>query len=159
MPILLMLKSYLDQHHVAYESIHHRRDYTSQEAAADTHTPGKEFAKTVILAVDDRFGMFVLPAIRQVDLEKVKRKLGAKKVRLASEDELAKISADCEVGAMPPFGTLYELPVYVSPLITQDRLITFNAGTHEDAVRMLYSDYEKLAQPQSIDFTIDRETS
>ncbi|MDZ7290702.1 MAG: YbaK/EbsC family protein [candidate division KSB1 bacterium] len=153
---LQKLTSYLDERKIPYEIIHHKRDFTAQRTAADTHTPGKAFAKTVILVVDGKFGMFVLPAMLKIDLEKVKHELGAKEVRLATESEFSGICTNCEVGAMPPFGTLYNLPVYVSPLITEDQLITFNAGTHEDVVRMRYNDYEKLVQPVVMNFTVDR---
>lgn len=144
---LQRVTSYLDEHTIPYETIHHRRDYSAQKTAADTHTPGKAFAKTVILNVDNRFCMFVLPASQKVDVKKVQRELGAKEVRLATESEFSGICTGCEVGAMPPLGALYNLPVYISHVLTEDLLITFNAGTHEDAVRMRYSDYEKLAHP------------
>jgi Ala-tRNA(Pro) deacylase len=134
--------SFLDEYRIPYEIIHHKRDYTSQRTAADKHTPGKAFAKTIIVIVDGKYCMFVLPATRKVDLEKVKRELGAKSARLATESEFSGICTGCEVGATPPLGTLYKLPVYASRELTEDPLITFNAGTHEDVVRMSYSDYE-----------------
>ncbi len=145
--------SYLDEYKVPYEVIHHRRDYSAQKTAADTHTPGKAFAKTVILAVDKKLCMFVLPANYKIDFEKVRRELGAKDVRLATESEFSGICTNCEVGAMPPFGALYKLPVYASHNLTEDQFITFNAGTHEDVIRMRYSDYEKLARPSLLHFT------
>jgi Ala-tRNA(Pro) deacylase len=147
------LKSFLDERRIPYEAMHHRRDYTSQHAAADTHTPGLAFAKTVILRVDEKFCMFVLPAARQIDMDKVKLALPASEVRLATEDEISGLCGDCEVGAMPPFGVLFDLPVYVSHRLTADRLITFNAGTHEDVVRMLYGDYAALVKPTVMNFT------
>jgi Ala-tRNA(Pro) deacylase len=150
------VKSHLDERRIPYEVIHHRRDYTAQHTAADTHTRGKAFAKTVVLVVDKKFGMFVLSANHKVDLEKVKRELGAKEVRLATESEIAGICTNCEVGAMPPFGVFYNLPTYVSHHLLEDNLITFNAGTHEEVVRMLYSDYEKLARPKVMNFTGDK---
>jgi Ala-tRNA(Pro) deacylase len=153
---LQRVASYLDEQRIPYETIHHKRDYTSQRTAADTHTPGKAFAKTVILNVDNRFCMLALPASFKIDLAKVKRELSAKEVRLATEGEFSGICTDCEVGAMPPFGRLYDLPVYVSHLLAEDHLITFNAGTHEDAIRMRFDDYEKLARPAKINCTIDR---
>lgn len=155
MPIPQKIKSYLDEHKIAYEAIHHRRDYTAQEAAADTHTPGKDFAKTVVLFVDNNYCIVVLPAIYQVDMKKIRKALNAKRVSLASEDEIAEICSDCEVGAMPPFGPFYKLPVYVSHHLAQDHMITFNAGTHEDAIRMLYRDFEKLVKPVVVDLTVE----
>ncbi len=141
------LQSFLDEHAVPYEVIHHRRDYTAQETAADTHTPGKEFAKTVMLWVDGNYAMAVLPAHRMVDFDKLRQALSAKEVKLASEDEIRELCPDCEAGAVPPFGNLYSLPVYVSEDTAEDERITFNAGTHEDAIRMAYKDFEKLVQP------------
>ncbi len=154
MPIPQHIESFLNERKVPYEVIHHRRDYTAQETAADTHTRGKDFAKTVILFVDNKYCMVVLPAIYQVDMKKVRKGLNAKRVSLATEDELANICSECEVGAMPPFGPLYKLPVYVDRHLKEDRMITFNAGTHEDVIRMLYSDFEKLVKPEVLDITI-----
>jgi Ala-tRNA(Pro) deacylase len=123
--------AYLEEHDIKFEAIHHRRDFTAQETAADTHTKGVDFAKTVIMFVDN-----------------------AKMVNLASEEEIATICPGCEVGAMPPFGSLYQIPVYVSQYLKADHNITFNAGTHEDVIRMLYADFEKLENPQLMDLTV-----
>ena len=153
MPIPQPIEAFLNERTVPFEVIHHRRDYTAQEAAADTHTPGKAFAKTVILNMDNRFCMVVLPAHHSIDFEKAKRSLGAKDVRLATENEVAKLCPDCEVGAMPPFGMMYDMPVYVSPPVLDNPYITFNAGTHEDAIRIPMRDFEKLVQPKVADFT------
>ncbi len=149
------VKSYLDEKRIPYETIHHRRDYSAQKTAADTHTPGKAFAKTVILAADNKFYMMVLPAMYKIDFQKVQRELRAKEVRLATESEVSGFCTGCEVGAMPPFGAFYKLPVYVSHYLPEDALVTFNAGTHEDVMRMSYRDYEKLVQPLIMNFTID----
>lgn len=154
MPISETIKSYLNEHNVPYEIIHHSRDYTAQQTAADTHTKGKDFAKTVILWVDDGYCMVVLPATYQVDFDKVKTFLHAKNASLASEEEIKTICTDCEVGAMPPFGNFYHLPVYVSHHLTHDHTITFNAGTHEDVVRMSYQDYDELVKPKVFDLTV-----
>jgi Ala-tRNA(Pro) deacylase len=153
MPIPQTIRLFLNGRNVPYEFIHHRRDYTAQETAADTHTKGRDFAKTVVLFVDNQYAMAVLPAIEQLDLEKVKKELKAKRVSLATEDEIAEICGDCELGAMPPLGPLYHLAVYVSDHLVKDHIITFNAGTHEDAVRMMYSDFEKLVHPQVLELT------
>jgi Ala-tRNA(Pro) deacylase len=152
---LQRVTSYLDEHRIPYETIHHRRDYSAQKTAADTHTPGKAFAKTVVLFADHKFYMFVLPAHKKVDLEKIKRDLGVKEARLATEGEFSGICTGCEVGAMPPFGAFYKLPVYVSQYLTEDPFITFNAGTHEDVIRMRYGDYENLMHPVVMNFTIN----
>ncbi|RMD99165.1 MAG: deacylase [Calditrichaeota bacterium] len=150
------IEAFLNEHAVAYEVIHHRRDYTAQETAADTHTPGKTFAKTVLVYADGRFYMTVLPATHQLDFEKLKTALGAKELRLASEAEIEKLCPDCEVGGMPPFGNYYNLPVYVSHLLQNNSQITFNAGTHEDVLRMSYTDFEDLVKPTVTDITVDK---
>jgi Ala-tRNA(Pro) deacylase len=146
-------KALLDDHGVAYEVIHHRRDYTAQETAADTHTPGRMFAKCVLIWRDGAYAMAVLPAHHVVDMRKLCQVLGAKEVKLASEEEIRELCPDCEAGALPPFGNLYDMPVYVSRALTDAEHITFNAGTHSDVVRMRYADWEKLAQPHVADFS------
>lgn len=145
------IRTFLNEHKINYELIYHPRVYTAQETAARTHTKGKEFAKTVILLVDGKYCMMVLPAIYSLDLIKVRKALKAKRVNLASEEEMESICPDCEVGAMPPFGPLYELPVYIDRHLTEDQMITFNAGSHEHAIRMFYKDFEKLVKPQIVD--------
>jgi Ala-tRNA(Pro) deacylase len=135
---------------VRYDVIHHQRDYTAPAAAADTHTPGRQFAKTVALWADGRYLMAVLPAHHTVDLGALRKTLGAQTVNLASEDELEALYPDCEPGAMPPFGPLYHMPVYVSDELPQNDTITFNAGTHAEAIRMAYRDFARLVQPHVV---------
>lgn len=153
MAIPNFVKAYLDEHIVPYDIIHHQRDFTAQETAAHTHTPGSAFAKTVILEADSRYVMAVIPAHQKLDLQKVKKAIAATEIRLAEEAEIKKLCPDCEVGAMPPFGALYKMPVIACPEITKNNLITFNAGTHEDAIRIQYSDFSKLAQPKVAEIT------
>ena len=148
------LKSLLDARTVAYQAMSHPRDFTAQETAADTHTAGKEFAKTVVLLVDGRCVMAVLPAHHKVEFKRVREELDAHSVRLAQEDEIRVLFPDCEVGAEPPFGNLYNMPVCMSSAIPGDGFITFNAGTHEDVIRMGYGDYVALVQPRIFDFSI-----
>jgi len=145
------LADLLDARGVPYRSLSHTADATSQMAAAPTHTPGREFAKTVIVNVDGEFAMLVLPSHLRVDLEKFRKWLNASEVRLASEGEMSRLFPDCEVGAEPPFGNLYNLPVYVSPLLSRER-ITFNGGSHEEAVQIRYDDFVALTKPSVIDF-------
>ncbi len=147
------LVSYLEEHAVTYESLHHHRDYTAQETAAHTHTPGREFAKTVLIWVDGSYAMVVLPAHHEVELEKLRLALQAQDVKLASEEEMRELCPDCEVGAISPLGNLYDLPVYLSTAMLADQQITFNAGTHEDVIRMARSDYERLVQPRVLEFS------
>ena len=148
------VKEYLDEHLIPYQHNVHRAAYTAQEVAAEEHVPGKWMAKTVILRVDDHFAMAVLPATARVDSAALRASLGAKEVRLATELEFAGLFPDCEVGAMPPFGNLYGLPVYVEGSLALDPEIVFNAGTHQDSIHMKYADFARLVQPQSFSFTL-----
>ena len=132
------LKDYLDEHDVQYVTISHSPAYTAQRIAELTRIPGKELAKTVIVKIDGQYAMAVLPASRRVDLDHLKRALGADDVALASEDEFKRLFPDCELGAMPPFGNLYDMGVYVAGELTEDDEIAFNAGSHTELVRMAY---------------------
>jgi Ala-tRNA(Pro) deacylase len=142
------LKTFLDQNHVQYATLPHTLAYTAQGVAATTHVDGWELAKSVVLKVDDRFVLAVLPAPDHVDLRRFRDALGAKEVTLATEQEFQGLFPGCEVGAMPPFGNLFGLPVYVEEELTRDRSIVFNAGTHAEAVRMDYADFARLVQPK-----------
>lgn len=152
MPVL-KLRNYLDDNDVEYVTISHSPAYTAQRIAELTNTPGKELAKTVIVKMDDRFAMAVLPASRRVDLDHLKDAVGATEVTLASESEFKLLFPDCEVGAMPPFGNLYDMGVYVAEQLTEDEDIAFNAGSHTELVRMSYQDYAKLVTPQVVSLT------
>ena len=121
------------------------------------HVPGKEMAKVVILKIDGRFAMAVIPAPHKIDFERFKVATGIKEVMLASEKEFQNLFPDCEVGAMPPFGNLYGLPVYVAQPLKEDKEIVFNAGSHTEAIRMQYADFERLANPTVIDYTYEKE--
>lgn len=130
---------------VPYEHLRHHTDYTAQEAAQDTHTPGRQFVKTVVAIVDGTPVLALLPAPLVVDLDALRRALGATEVRLASEPEIAARFPDCEVGALPPFGPLFDVPVYSGMALAEDELATFAAGSHRDAIRMRYGDLRRLA--------------
>jgi Ala-tRNA(Pro) deacylase len=143
----LRLQKLLDASGVDYEVLHHREDFRARSTAADTHTPPIEFAKTVVLWVDGSYALAVLPATHFVSEHKLAKSLGADEVRLASEFEMQDLLPDCEVGAAPPIGLLFGLPTYASPVLARDEHITFNAGTHRDALRMTWADYERLAKP------------
>lgn len=144
------LEELLDEHDVEYEILHHREDIRARTTAADTHTSPQEFAKTVVLWVDGGYALAVLPATHFVAESRLARSIGADEVRLASEFEMQGLLPDCELGAAPPFGGLYGLSTYASPVLARDERITFNAGTHRDAVRMAWKDYERLAQPEVV---------
>jgi Ala-tRNA(Pro) deacylase len=145
MNVLRRLKEYLNENKVKYIKISHSPAYTAQEIAASIHIPGKELAKTVIVKVPDGYAMAVLPASHKINFNLLKEAMAKKEIRLANEKEFKNIFPDCEVGAMPPFGNFYDLPVYVASALSEDKEIVFNAGTHIDVIRMSYSDFEKLA--------------
>jgi Ala-tRNA(Pro) deacylase len=147
------LKDYLDEHDVQYVTISHSPAYTAQRIAEMTRIPGKELAKTVIVKIDGQYAMAVLPASHRVDLEHLTRALGADDVVLASENEFKRLFPDCELGAMPPFGNLYDMGVYVAKQLTEDDEIAFNAGSHTELVRMAYKDYANLVTPQVVSLT------
>ncbi len=134
------LEDYLHQSGVPFETQHHPKAATAQEVAAIEHIPGRMLAKVVIVLADGKMVMLSLPAPYQVDLEKVGKILGAGEVRLADEEEFESTFPDCEVGAMPPFGNLYDLPVYVEEALAEDETIFFRAGTHTDTMRVRYAD-------------------
>lgn len=141
------LKEFLDAQHIPYTSIPHSTAYTAQGIAALTHISGKELAKTVMVKLDDKLSMAVLPASKAVDLEMLKQIAGAKNAGLASEREFREKFPDCETGAMPPFGNLYNLPVYLEESLSLDKEIAFNAGTHNELIRMSYADFARLVKP------------
>jgi Ala-tRNA(Pro) deacylase len=146
MSISTRLKNLLDESHVSYTTMPHTTAYTAQGAAATMKISGKELAKTVVLRAGEDTILAVLPAAPHANLEKLASLLG-KPVRLATEQEFSSLFPDCELGAMPPFGELYGLPVYVDESLAADEEIVFNAGTHRDAIRMRYADFARLVKP------------
>ena len=141
------LKSYLDTNQVKYTIITHSPEYTAQEIAASAHIPGKDLAKTVIVKIDGNFAMAVLPASMHVSLTRLKEAAGAGDAEIASETEFEKLFPDCELGAMPPFGNLYDMPVFAARELTEDDEIAFSAGTHSELVQLAYSDFDRLVHP------------
>ena len=124
------------------------RAYTAQEVAQLAHIPGNEMAKTVIVKIDGKQAMVVLPAPDHIDLELLKGALGAKNVSLATETEFMPQFSECEIGAMPPFGNLYHMDVYVEEALSQDEMIAFNACSHDELIEMSYVDFARLAKPE-----------
>lgn len=147
------LKEFLDKNDVKYVSIQHSPAYTAQEIAAESHIPGKILAKTVIVKIEGKMAMVVLPATRKVIIPELRQALDAEKVTLATEAEFKELFPDCELGAMPPFGNLYNMEVYVSPELANNEMIAFNAGTHTEIIKMYYKDFERLVQPKIVSFT------
>lgn len=147
------LKQFLDEHGVKYVTIRHSPAYTAQEIAASAHVKGREMAKTVMVKLGDEMAMAVAPATRQLDLERVREAADAARVEVADETEFQDLFPECEVGAMPPFGGLWGMDVYVDAALRDDDQIAFNAGTHDELIRMDYSDYERLANPHVSNLT------
>jgi Ala-tRNA(Pro) deacylase len=147
------LKKYLDENKIKYISINHSSVFTSQEIAASAHIPGKELAKTVIIKADGKMAMAVLPASYKISFEYLKSILGADEVRLAYEQEFMDKFPDCEVGAMPPFGNLYGLEVYMSESLSADEEIAFNACSHTELIRMNLKDFINLVRPKVVKFS------
>ena len=144
------LKEFLDLQHIKYITIRHSRAYTAQETAEMAHISGKELAKTVMVKVNGKMAMAVLPADEQVDLELLKSNAHARTASLASEAEFTDLFPQCETGAMPPFGNLYNQDVYVEESLAADEFIAFNAGSHAELIQLHYSDYAKLVEPKVI---------
>ena len=142
------LREFLDSHAVRYFVVSHSPAYTAQEIAAAAHVPGKELAKAVIVTLDGKMAMVVLPASRQLDFDLLRKLTSARKVELASEKEFADLFPECEIGAMPPFGNLYGMDVYVSEELEDDDEIAFNAGAHTELLRLSYENYKKLVHPK-----------
>lgn len=144
------LKEYLDSQGIRYVSINHSIVYTAQEIASSAHVRGKEMAKTVIVWMDGKLAMAVLPASPQVDVNLLREATGTAQVQIAAERDFREAFPGCELGAMPPFGNLYGMDVYVDQRLTLDKEIAFNAGTHRELIRMAYADFEKLVRPKVV---------
>jgi Ala-tRNA(Pro) deacylase len=148
------LKQYFTDQHVYFEVQEHRQVYTMQEVAAVLHEKGEHVAKVFIATVDGKPVMLVLPAPAQVDLDKVRALRKAKEARRAREYEFAQLFADCDVGAMPPFGNIYQVPVYVDRSLEDEPYIVFQAGTHHTTMKIAMSDYQRLVSPVVGDFIL-----
>jgi len=148
MPILTKLKQFLDQNQVHYEVHSHPQRFTAQEVAEVEHVPGIEMAKVVILRAGTEYLMVAVPAPLKVDLNVARREAGKPDLHLATEEEFAALFPGCEPGAMPPFGNLFGIPVWVDPALSKQREIVFNAGNHKQTVHMAYADFARLVQPR-----------
>ena len=142
------LRQFLDSQDIKYITISHSPAYTAQLIAAAAHLPGKGVAKTVMIKLDGKMVMVVLPAPYKVDLQLLEDATGAEQVELATEREFRELFPECELGAMPPFGNLYGLDVYVAKKLTEDTEIAFNAGTHTELIQLAYADFERLVRPR-----------
>ncbi len=150
MALLERLLDFLAQSQVAYTHHVHPTAFTAREVASMEHLPPHQFAKTVVIHGDTGYAMAVVPADRKLDLQELRALLGMNRIRLATEAELAGLFCDCELGAMPPFGNLCGMRVYVDAQLAAEETIAFNAGTHRDLILMKFKDYERLVGPSIV---------
>ena len=150
---LRKLKEFLETHNIKYVTISHSQAFTAQEIAATSHIPGKQLAKTVMIKIGGTMAMAVLPASHRVDFDQLKKATGAKRVELATEQEFKDLFPECEIGAMPPFGNLYGMQVFVAESLAEAEDIAFNAGSHTELIRISYKDFETHAKPKVTKFS------
>jgi Ala-tRNA(Pro) deacylase len=150
------LKEFLDANGVKYVTIRHSVAYTAQEVAASAHVRGSEMAKTVVVRIDGKLAMAVVPAALKVDVRRLKDATGAKIAEIAVEQDFRATFPECDLGAMPPFGNLYGMAVYVDPRLAEDEEISFNACSHTELMRLSYKDYERLVKPTLVPLTFAR---
>jgi Ala-tRNA(Pro) deacylase len=141
------VRELLERGHVPYQTFTHRLAYTAQEEAAAAHVPGRDWAKTIVCVADGQAILAVLPAPFVINFEKLRMLVGARRLRLATEEEMARWYPGCEVGAIPPLGPLYRQRVFVDRKLTQETDVVFSAGTHTDSIRMPYTAFATIAQP------------
>ena len=151
--ILKTLTQYLDEKNKKYTVVTHSPSFTAQEVAQSAHVSGEDMAKTVIVWMDGAMTMVVLPASHMIDFTLLRTQCGARDLELANESEFMDRFPDCEVGAMPPFGNLFNMRVFVASVLKERHEIVFNAGTHRDLIRMAYADFESLVHPTVFQFT------
>ena len=150
--MLTRILEYLDQNRVTYSHHAHPQAYRAREVASVEHVPAREVAKTVVFVEDAGYAMAVLGADCAVDLYELRTLLGESRIRLATEKELGELFPECELGAMPPLGSLFHMPVYLDSRLAGEEMIEFNAGTHRDVIRLRFEDYKSLVQPIVVDF-------
>lgn len=146
------MEQYLRENGAGFEVMVHSQAFTMQEVAAALHVPGDQVAKVVIVKADGDTAMLVLPAPCRLNIDMVCTLLGAKKARLAKEKEFADLFPDCATGAMPPFGNLYDVPVYVDRSMAEQSDMVFRIGTHRETMKIAYADFARLAKPTVGDF-------
>jgi Ala-tRNA(Pro) deacylase len=146
------LREFLEHNNIKYHTLTHAQVFTSQETAESAHISGKELAKTIMVKIDGNIAMAVLPSSYTIDFGRLKEAAGSENVELASEEEFEDLFPECETGAMPPFGNLYGMEVFVDEQLGEDEEISFNAGTHTELIRLAYKDFERLVHPRKAQF-------
>jgi Ala-tRNA(Pro) deacylase len=150
--IAAQLKQFLDRHQIKYVSMLHSPAFTAHEVARSAHIPANEIAKSVMVKLDGRLAMAVVPASCRVDLDALKRLTSSSEAELAVESDFRDVFKGCEIGAMPPFGNLWNVPTFVSRALAADEHIAFNAGTHTEVISLAFKDYLRLVEPRVLDF-------
>ena len=156
MSISKRLRDLFEEARISYEVYNHPVAFTAQKIGEGVHCSGDRMAKVVMLNVDGKLAMSVVTGTQRVHLTTTCASIGAGEVRLATEDEFTSRFPDCEIGAMPPFGNLFGLPVYLDPAVAKDETICFNAGNHAQTVRIHYQDYERLDRPHVVRLTEEK---
>ena len=151
------IKDFLNSQNVKYVSIAHSPAYTAQEIAASAHVKGQELAKTVIVKLDEKIVMCVLPAFHYIDFALLKDNSGAREAVLMQEQEYKDMFPDCQPGSQPPFGNLYGMDVLVSRALTEDKEIAFNACSFSELIRLSFEDYMRMVNPTIMDFSVQAE--
>ncbi len=149
------LKEFLDSNKIKYISSFHSNAYTAQEVAASAHIPGRKIAKTVMVKIDDKMAMAVMSASDKVDFALLIKAAGARKAELAIENEFADLFPGCHIGAIPPFGNLYDMQVIVDEKLTDQTEIVFNAGSYTELITLHYEDFKSLAKPCVANISIE----
>jgi Ala-tRNA(Pro) deacylase len=159
MPFSIKLQKFLEINQAPFKHTVHPLAYTAREVASAEHLPARDVAKVVIVSSGSGYQMVVVPANRGVDLSELRTSLGMSHARLATEEEIGRLFPDCDLGAMPPFGNLYDMPVYVDSSLALDEWIAFNAGSHTDVVHMRFKDFKWLVNPLILPLAREMELS
>ena len=157
MVVAKKLKAYLDREKVRYHVLAHHERFTAPEIAEELHVPGHMMTKVVMVKANGNQLMVAIDAHSKIDMEALAAAVNADRVELASEKEFGARFPDCEVGAMPPFGNLYNVPVIVDRRLSEDEDIVFEAGSHHEAIKLAYTDFDRLVHPQVAEFGIRTE--
>ena len=151
MPVKKLI-DYLDQNNIHYVIINHSSAYTASEIAASAHIKGEELAKTVIVKIDGNMSLLVIPAKYKINFDLLKKHTGCDLIELAKEEEFTELFPDCQVGAMPPFGNIYDMKTYMDKTLTYEDDIAFNAGNHSQLIRLSCRDFIDLVKPDIANF-------
>jgi len=146
------MQAYLNENGVPFQIKRHSTAYTMPEVAAALHESGKHVAKVVMVAAGEQMAMCVVPSAYRLNMTQVQHMLGSSKARIAQEHEFSDCFPDCAPGAMPPFGNLYDLPVYVDRALAEQEAMVFRIGTHQHSMKVAYSDFARLAKPSVGEF-------